>query len=64
MQYCRTSPAELSRLDWEERRAENSAEQAPEPLLAPAISNAVANLTGRRLRHTPFTPDRVRQALA
>ncbi len=38
--------------------------QMATPLLAPAISNAVANLTGVRLRHTPFTPDRVKQALA
>ena len=38
--------------------------QMATPLLAPAISNAVANLTGKRMRHTPFTPERVRQALA
>jgi len=34
------------------------------PLVAPAISNAVAQLTGRRLRHTPMTTDRVKAALA
>ena len=33
--------------------------QMSTPLLAPAISNAMAQLTGARLRHTPFTPDRV-----
>jgi len=33
------------------------------PLVAPAIGNAVAQLTGVRLRHTPFTPERVKQAL-
>jgi isoquinoline 1-oxidoreductase beta subunit len=33
------------------------------PLVAPGISNAVAQLTGVRLRHTPFTPDRVKKAL-
>jgi isoquinoline 1-oxidoreductase beta subunit len=34
------------------------------PLVAPAISNAFAALTGRRLRETPLTPDRVKRALA
>jgi isoquinoline 1-oxidoreductase beta subunit len=38
--------------------------QMATPLVAPAISNAVAQLTGRRLRHTPMTPDRVKAALA
>jgi isoquinoline 1-oxidoreductase beta subunit len=33
------------------------------PLVAPAISNAIAQLTGVRLRHTPFTPERVKAAL-
>src|SRR5215212_4658443 len=33
------------------------------PLVAPAISNAIAQLTGVRLRHTPFTPERVKTAL-
>jgi isoquinoline 1-oxidoreductase beta subunit len=37
--------------------------QMATPLLAPAISNAMAQLTGVRLRHTPFTPDRVKKAL-
>lgn len=31
---------------------------------APAIANAIANATGARLRQIPFTPARVRQALA
>jgi isoquinoline 1-oxidoreductase subunit beta len=38
--------------------------QMSTPLVAPAISNAVMQLTGVRLRHTPFTPERVKKALA
>jgi isoquinoline 1-oxidoreductase subunit beta len=35
------------------------------PLVAPAIANAVARLTGgRRLRHLPFAPDRVRSTIS
>ena len=37
--------------------------QMSTPLVAPAISNAVMQLTGVRLRHAPFTPDRVKAAL-
>ncbi|MEL6873460.1 MAG: molybdopterin cofactor-binding domain-containing protein, partial [Pseudomonadota bacterium] len=33
------------------------------PMVAPAIANAVFKLTGKRLRHMPFTPDRVLAAL-
>jgi isoquinoline 1-oxidoreductase beta subunit len=33
------------------------------PLIAPAISNAVMQLSGVRLRHTPFMPERVKAAL-
>jgi isoquinoline 1-oxidoreductase beta subunit len=38
--------------------------QMATPLVAPAVSSAVAALTGVRLRHTPFTAERVRKALA
>ena len=38
--------------------------QMATPLVAPAISGAIAQLTGARLRHTPFTPERVKKALA
>jgi isoquinoline 1-oxidoreductase beta subunit len=31
--------------------------------VAPAISNAIAQLTGKRLRHIPMTPDRVKAAM-
>ena len=37
--------------------------QMSTPLVAPAISNAMAQLTSVRLRHTPFTSDRVKKAL-
>ncbi len=37
--------------------------QMATPLVAPAIAGAVAELTGVRLRHTPFTPERVKKAL-
>jgi isoquinoline 1-oxidoreductase beta subunit len=33
------------------------------PFIAGAISNAVFKLTGKRLRHMPFTPERVLAAL-
>jgi isoquinoline 1-oxidoreductase beta subunit len=38
--------------------------QMATPLLAPAINNAFAALTGKRLRETPMTPDRVMKALS
>jgi isoquinoline 1-oxidoreductase subunit beta len=37
--------------------------QMATPLIAPSISNAMAQLTGVRLRHTPFTPERVKQMI-
>ncbi len=37
--------------------------EAGTPMVAAAIANAFHDLTGRRLRHMPFTPERVREAL-
>ena len=37
--------------------------EAGVPAVAPAIANGVAQLTGRRMRHLPMTPDRVKQSL-
>jgi isoquinoline 1-oxidoreductase subunit beta len=34
------------------------------PTVAPAIGNAVAQLTAKRLRHLPMSPERVKKALA
>jgi isoquinoline 1-oxidoreductase beta subunit len=38
--------------------------QMATPLVAPAIVGAISQLTGVRLRQTPFTPERVKKALA
>ncbi|MGC1695024.1 MAG: molybdopterin cofactor-binding domain-containing protein [Pseudolabrys sp.] len=38
--------------------------QMATPLVAPAINNAFAALTGKRLRETPMTPERVKKSLA
>jgi isoquinoline 1-oxidoreductase beta subunit len=37
--------------------------QMATPLVGPAIANAIAQLTGVQLRHTPMTPERVKKAL-
>jgi isoquinoline 1-oxidoreductase beta subunit len=37
--------------------------QMATPLVAPSISNAIAELTGVRLRHTPFLAERVKKAI-
>ena len=36
--------------------------EAGVPVVAPAIANAVAQLTGKRLRELPMLPDRVKAA--
>ncbi len=38
--------------------------EAGNPMVAPAISNALFNITGRRIRHLPFTSDNVKKALS
>jgi isoquinoline 1-oxidoreductase subunit beta len=38
--------------------------QMATPLITPAVSNAVMALTGVRLRHAPFTEQRVKESLA
>jgi isoquinoline 1-oxidoreductase beta subunit len=38
--------------------------QMATPLIAPTVSSAIAELTGVRLRHSPFTPERVKKAFA
>jgi isoquinoline 1-oxidoreductase beta subunit len=37
--------------------------QMATPLVAPAVASAIAQLTGVRLRHSPFTPERLKKAL-
>ncbi len=37
--------------------------QMATPLIAPTVSNAIMQLTGTRLRHSPFTPERVKKAI-
>src|SRR5262249_28872384 len=37
--------------------------QMATPLITPAVSNAMVVLTGVRLRHAPFTEERVKKAL-
>lgn len=37
--------------------------EAGTPVVTPAVANAFYALTGKRLRHMPFTPDRVLEAL-
>jgi isoquinoline 1-oxidoreductase beta subunit len=37
--------------------------QMATPLITPAVSNGVMALTGKRLRHAPFTEERVKRAI-
>jgi len=54
---------EVVLLDHPEDRFHGAGEGSQGPAAA-AIANAVANATGKRLRALPFTPERVKQALA
>ncbi len=51
---------ELIRTD----NAPSGAGQMATPLVQPSIAAAFAQITGKYLRHAPFTPDRVKKALA
>lgn len=44
--------------------APSGAGQMATPLVQPAVAGAFAQITGRYLRHAPFTPERVKRALA
>jgi isoquinoline 1-oxidoreductase subunit beta len=37
--------------------------QMATPLITPAVSNAIMALAGKRLRHAPFTEERVKKAI-
>ncbi|MGC1899268.1 MAG: hypothetical protein WA716_11265 [Pseudolabrys sp.] len=37
--------------------------QMATPLIAPAVSNAIMGLTGKRLRHAPFIEERIKKAI-
>lgn len=63
MRFDEVPEVEVVRLDQPNERFLGAGEGAQGPTAA-AIANAVAHATGRRLRDLPFTPDRVKQALA
>ena len=39
-------------------------EESGIPIIGAAVANAFGDLTGKRLTHIPFTPDKVLEALA
>jgi isoquinoline 1-oxidoreductase subunit beta len=48
----------------ESDRAPGGIGEAALPITAPAVGNAFASLTGKRLRHIPFLPSRIKEVLA
>ena len=63
LRFSEAPPVTLRLLDRPELPSVGAGEAAHGPTAA-AIANAVAAAAGVRLRHTPFTPARVMQALA
>lgn len=63
MTFSETPDVECVLLDRPDQPPVGAGEAAT-TVIAPAIANAIANATGLRLRQMPFTPARVRQALA
>jgi isoquinoline 1-oxidoreductase beta subunit len=59
--------SDVPRMHIELVRTENApsgAGQMATPLVQPAVAAAFAQMTGKYLRHAPFTPERVKKALA
>jgi CO/xanthine dehydrogenase Mo-binding subunit len=61
--FSETPDIEIVLLDRPDQKPVGAGEPAT-VVTAPAIANAIANATGARLRQIPFTPARVREALA
>jgi CO/xanthine dehydrogenase Mo-binding subunit len=63
MRFAEVPEVEVVLLDRPEERSLGVGEGAQGPAAA-AIANAIAHATGKRLRALPFTPERVKQAMA
>jgi CO/xanthine dehydrogenase Mo-binding subunit len=63
MRFAEVPEVEVVLLDRPEERSLGVGEGAQGPTAA-AIANAIAHATGKRLRDLPFTPERVKQAMA